>query len=228
MKSSALSTALLAICVAASAPTFAQHATKTPTAEVDELPRPADDLGFGNRLHDRKDSLLTGGASGPLPSDRVPLPSLCDIDPGHPSCDDESGGGGGGDGAIATANCGFAFSEEVGFTQAMTVNRGVGSVSCFQGGMYSHRPGGSTWVSVAAVFSLPLAYQGSTVTWHGACAGQTGTSCTTRAEHIHVTDATPDTSWDAHATLVTRGVSMRINFTASFVACGVFGDLMCH
>lgn len=235
MKSSALSTALLAICVAASAPTFAQHATKTPTAEVDELPRSADDLGFGNRLHDRKDSLLTGGSSGPLPSDRVPLPSLCDINPGHASCEVDDGGGGGGGPPLqhlVLGNCSFTISPSSGFSEPLNRHRGE-LTTCSQGGMFTSWGGGRgdpTLVSVAPQFMVVLGSVSTpevTVSWRqGDCAIAQGPICTAPQRIFRVNRNEGDPGWNAQATVrdaATGQVTHTLQFSASFEACGVLG-----
>lgn len=219
MKVRVLATSLLALLGTTAGLVYAQHASKTPTAEVDQEPRSADSLGW-ERPSGLQDSRLAGGSSGALPESRVPLPALCDVMPEHPSCEDESGGGGGGDGEIKTAHCGLTVSPEIGFSQMMTVTNNRGSLTCVQGGHYTSSPdGGGRWISVGGVMSVPIGPE-DTITWSGDCAGQTGGTC--RTTPVSVDFASPDNAaqWVAQATVTRRGKSSSVSFTVSLAACG--------
>lgn len=211
---------------------FAQHASRAPTAEVDQSPRSPEDLDWAPRPIHLNDSRLAGGPSDSLPENRVPLPSLCEMDPDHPSCDDQTGGGGGGGGLpdsgfLTAASCSFALSEEIGFTQMMTVTNGPLFANCAQNGMYSNSPSGGRWINASAVFYLPSDRSGS-ITWHGACAGQTGTSCTTAPITVDVASSNSYAHWEASATVDLKGRTATISFSATLAACGVVGALDCQ
>lgn len=93
--------ALVALGLLAPALVVAQRQVgdRTPTADIDQPPREVGDLTW-DRKADRQHSVLDGGATGTFPVDRVALPDLCEVMPGHPSCEDDPGGGGGGDGGL--------------------------------------------------------------------------------------------------------------------------------
>lgn len=233
MKSSALSTALLTICVAASAPTFAQHATKTPTAEVDQSPRSSEDLAWAPRKIHLNDSRLAGGPTDSLPENRVPLPSLCEMDPGHPSCDDDAGGGGGGgpDGGDLTQmlRCGFTGLDGIGFTEMMTMQGGI----CSQGGMYNSGVSKirADWLNVGPMFYLQGDLPPSAIEWVSGCEG--GISEDRKVcygEAVLLTTVSHGPHWQAVVRVTPPNASRAITMSAEawFGACGVVDGVQCQ
>lgn len=194
----------------------------SPTADIDEPPRSLEQLELARP--GSQDSVMAGGSGwgSEPPETTVPLPTLCEIDPQHPECDEGGGGRLPVDPPIVDyGSCSFGVSPEVGFQQMM--RRGNGS--CAQHGMYTSDTTG--WVSVTPRFALANIRNLASVSWSG-CASSSGKICYGETRSAHMSSTLLDPSWQVTATVTTDdGERRTYNFTAYFSACGVVGMLEC-
>lgn len=212
---------------------LAQQADTTPTADIDHEPRTVEELGFSRPGY--QDSVMDGGTawgSGAPPASSVRFPTLCEVDPAHPDCNDDPVRPPGGlNPPERRLTCSFGWPDGIGFTETITSHNG----GCSQNGRYSFGVSKTQADSLAVypVFQIqgPVA-PGTMITWLSGCEGGVSADqrvCTGESRAVVTTMARGE-QWGATVRVIDlmTGFAVDLNATALFAPCGVEGGIQCQ